>query len=131
MIDKNQGLINSIDDLRDERGKNIAKQYKLDVKEILPRYSKLQREFENKNLEIELSKDNISLNVFDKGELIKNLACGAIICYELTQRESVRFPNKNFGIFGLRGKFNRDRSVESYETFGDYCADIIDILTSL
>ena len=99
--------IESLDDLQDLRSRNIVAQYKLPLNEILPRYNKLEEEVRAAGGEIEFDFADESQPLDKASTMIKGLASGAVISYELTHGEEVAFPMPPQTIAGIEDKYLR------------------------
>jgi hypothetical protein len=143
---KNIPEIKSLDDLVDERAKTIAKEYKLDVKEIVPNYWELKSIIEHKlfnKINLDPDDPDVPLTIYDFYKRI--FACGLVIVYEFTKRKRLIFPisekptglvfiNNNTLI--LRTSKGKDvlygkASVQAYEQLGKYYQKIINNLDEL
>jgi len=139
MFRKNVPKVESLDDLKDARAKSIAHQHELDVREILPRYLELRRELMENGGEIEIDMDNLSTPLDIHSTYRRKLACGAVLSYELTQREALNFPvAEESAVIGieqnafllsvqLKGRIYRIAPIEVYEQIGQYYEEAIDL----
>jgi hypothetical protein len=137
---KEVSRVESIDDLQNDRARAIAYQYKLDIREILPRYLELTKEVmaNGGQIEIDIDNSNTPLNVHEAYK--RKLACGAVLSYELTQRDALQFPvveqpriiNVGEEAFlataRIKGNFHRTAPVEVYEQIGKYYEQVIGLL---
>lgn len=127
-------------DFKDGRALDIARKYELDIREILPIYLRLVKEITKGGGQIEIDPrdDNI----------VKRLACGTVISYELTKREAFKLPiieiteilNDNIDKFSkeygeeiiitkhINGIIKRYSPISIYETYGKYYEKIICLL---
>lgn len=137
---KDPDKINSLDDLKDERARELAKEHGLNIKEILPQYSELIKEIMVNNGKIGIPNDSRnSSDVYDKYK--KKLACGAVISYELTKRNIVKFPYTKKGdeikvceedfkaTKNIIGSLQRTEPIETYENIGEYYECMIRVMT--
>ena len=132
--------IKSLDDLQNERARAIAKQYGLDVREILPQYLELTKEVmaNGGKLEIDLNNPNLPLNIHQRYR--RAVACGAVLGYELTSRKSMKFPvAEEPAVIGIgeeaflaavkvKGNIHRTTYPETYQQLGEFYEKVMEIL---
>lgn len=120
-------VVRSLDDLKDERSRNIFRTYGLDMGDIAPFYRQM----------LERPEIDVPSGVIDsQSPLIKKLACVAIVSYELVHRKVVSFPagRKSYlgGLFSreIVGTTVRTASAPVYEAQGKFCSGILHMLTT-
>ena len=115
--------IKLLEEFEDPRAASLAVKYGLEPREIIPNYIGLENKVKvgGGRLELDINAPN---QVFEKQ--IKNLACAAVLCYELTKRKVVRLPVSD----KTTGEFSRTEPVEIYESLGVHYEKLIDLFSS-
>lgn len=132
-------IIRSIEDLKSKKAKELAKKYKINMTEIPTMYYELHQKMSSKKrTPINLGDPSVPLNAGI--ELIKKFVATAIVYYELTEREIVRFmTNKKQSLTGIEEriipttinihqKFERTEPISFYEEFGQLCEKYIQVI---
>jgi len=120
-------IIKSLDDLRHERARDIAKQYDLDVKEIWEKSEEVDS-IKSRKLDTE------SLTFLN--EYIKIFACAAVVNYEFSLEEYIIFHSGELFV-GDAMKVTKTTGVErigspkDYEECANQCEDAIEALIQI
>jgi len=115
--------IHSVDELVDSRAVALAIKHRIRPVEIIPGYLELARQVASSGkLEMGLDEPRHILN-----EKIKQIVCGAILCYELSHRQVVILPSTQRGI---NANFHRSASPEDYNHLGEYYENLVERLSS-
>jgi len=136
MLEENVPQIVTLDDLQDYRARAIAHRHELGVMEILPGYLELAGEVRANGgyTKVSIGGPNAPLDI--PAGLIRKLACGAILSYEITKRPAIQFPiAKRLVVVGqevllleLSGSFNRTDPVDVYARKGQCYEQLISVL---
>jgi len=92
---KSEDLVSSLDQLIDERARDIASQKKLNIEMILPFCSQINNEIKvnNKHIVKLLLPNMNKTNIFLEYQAL--LASATVLSYELSKRPSISFPKPN------------------------------------
>jgi hypothetical protein len=93
-MNMNTRSINSTDDLNHPRAREIAQRLGIRANEILPLYLQLEEEVIRCGGELNLDLEDPDLRDIEKSP-VRKIACGAIICYELSLEDVLKFPTAN------------------------------------
>ncbi|MFZ5955198.1 MAG: hypothetical protein ACOYT4_02130 [Nanoarchaeota archaeon] len=130
-------FIDSIEDLVDERAREIGIKYGLKIEEVFPSYISLIKELEANNYKIRIDTKNPAtpLNIYYLYE--RKYACMALIYYEFTKSQMIGFPpqksqTKPLNMFAFLMKqalpiIERETSAEDCEKRAKYCKEMINL----
>lgn len=115
-------IIRSIDDLTDERSKELARSFGISITEVRKVYAEYLKEM-TENLVTELNSDGPESAGLVRPCYARKLACAAILCYELSKQDKLPF---------VEGEQVRVISAlepgKRFEEYADYCVSLIKLM---